>query len=560
MDEMQYGLNTYGQIKRQGYPECSCGLGINKTEHYELKCKAYSWRALFFNAKKREDSLKQDLAEQSLTLKSQITTFKSQITILQEELDSAKAQIQQYKHMVFGKKSEKSKATGALAHKMKPGKKRGQQKGQKGHGRTILDLPIKEEIVELKHKQTCRRCWLPYSPMNVTNDSEVVEISVNAYKRVIKRMKYTRHPNCKCYCAPKFVTAPMPPKCIPKGKFGSSIYANLLVGKFGYQIPLYRLIKQFSLYDINLSPGTVTGGFKTLLPLLEPVYDAIVAYSQTDKHWHIDETGWKVFKKIKDKKTYNWFLWVFCNAKSSVYTLAPGRGLNVPQEFFNGVSDGGIISTDRYAVYNRLAINNNLQNSYCWIHVRRDFINLASSHPKLKCWALSWVRIINKLLYINKQRVELYNKKWPFYPKQEELEAQLQLIERKCREQVHSRDLHIDGIKALRRLQKFWRGLTTFELRPKIPISNNTAGSALCGPVVGRKNYYGSGSRWSAKLTAIMFSIVETLKKWNINPIQWLTKYLDECAKYGNKAPWWVVNDSLPWDIPDTGFRLPIFI
>jgi len=349
----------------------------------------------------------------------------------------------------------------------------------------------------------------------------------------------------------------MPPKCMPKGKFGSSIYANLLVGKFGYHIPLYRLIKQFSQYDINISPGTVTGGFKTLLPLLEPVYEAIKKYSQADNHWHVDETGWKVFKKIKDKKTYNWYLWVYCNAKTSVYMLAPGRGLNVPQEFFNGVTDGGIISSDRYAVYNRLAMNHNLQNSYCWIHVRRDFINISASNAKLKNWAFSWIRTINQLLHINKQRVDLYNKKQPFYDKQLELENQLQIIKLKCQEQLSNDTLHIDGIKILRSLQKFWRGLTTFELRPKIPISNNAAESALRGPVVGRKNYYGSGSLWSARLAAIMFTIIETLKKWNINPTKWLTNYFDECAKHGNKARWWVVNDSLPWDIPNSGLRLP---
>jgi transposase len=285
MDETQYSLNTYSQIKRQGHPECSCGLGVSKTDHYTLKCKANAWRTMFYNAKKREDSIKQNATEQNLALKAQISS-------LQEELDSVKAQLSQYQRMLFGKKSEKSKTTGAVAHIMKRGKKRGPQKGQPGHGRTTLDLPIKEEIVELPSPLTsCRRCRLPYLPMNATDDSEVIEISVSAYKRVIKRMKYKRHPECSCYCAQKFRTAPMPPKCMPKGKFGSSIYANLLVGKFGYHIPLYRLIKQFSQYDINISPGTVTGGFKTLLPLLEPVYNAIKKYSQADDHWHVDETG-----------------------------------------------------------------------------------------------------------------------------------------------------------------------------------------------------------------------------------------------------------------------------
>jgi hypothetical protein len=59
---------------------------------------------------------------------------------------------------------------------------------------------------------------------------------------------------------------------------------------------------------------------------------------------------------------------------------------------------------------------------------------------------------------------------------------------------------------------------------------------------------------------AIMFTIIETLKKWNINPTKWLTNYFDKCAKYDNKALWWVVNDSLPWDIHDSGFRLPLYL
>jgi len=142
MDEIQYSLNTYSQIKQQGFPECSCGLGINKTDHYTLKCKANSWRTMFYNAKKREDNIKQVAAEQVISLNAQISS-------LQDELDSVKAQLSQYQRMLFGKKSEKSKATGASAHIMKRGKKRGQQKGQPGHGRTTLDLPIKEDIVEL---------------------------------------------------------------------------------------------------------------------------------------------------------------------------------------------------------------------------------------------------------------------------------------------------------------------------------------------------------------------------------------------------------------------------
>jgi len=55
--------------------------------------------------------------------------------------------------------------------------------------------------------------------------------------------------------------------------------------------------------------------------------------------------------------------------------------------------------------------------------------------------------------------------------------------------------------------------------------------------VVGRKNYYGSGSVWSGELAAILFSLFQTLCSWGINPRTWLTAYLSQCAEAGGQAP-----------------------
>ena len=49
-------------------------------------------------------------------------------------------------------------------------------------------------------------------------------------------------------------------------------------------------------------------------------------------------------------------------------------------------------------------------------------------------------------------------------------------------------------------------------------MDHNAAERALRGPVVGRKNYYGSGSRWSARLAAVVFTILHTLQLGEINP------------------------------------------
>ena len=82
---------------------------------------------------------------------------------------------------------------------------------------------------------------------------------------------------------------------------------------------------------------------------------------------------------------------------------------------------------------------------------------------------------------------------------------------------------------------------------PAIPPDNNLAEQALRGPVVGRKNYYGSGSIQSAQFTADMFTLTVTLKLNNIKVEKFLTEYLTACAANGGKPPA-DASKYLPWN------------
>jgi len=91
--------------------------------------------------------------------------------------------------------------------------------------------------------------------------------------------------------------------------------------------------------------------------------------------------------------------------------------------------------------------------------------------------------------------------------------------------------------KVCQSLLNHWEGLTLFVKRPQVPLDNNLAENTIRGPVTGRKNYYGSGSLWSADLAAALFSILKTLALWGINPRHWLTTYLTDCAKNEGNVP-----------------------
>ena len=84
--------------------------------------------------------------------------------------------------------------------------------------------------------------------------------------------------------------------------------------------------------------------------------------------------------------------------------------------------------------------------------------------------------------------------------------------------------------------------------RPEVAMDNNSAERILRNPVVGRKNYYGSGSVWSAHLAAMLFSVIQTVLLWGLNPHHWLHAFLQACADHGGQSPT-DLSAFLPWQM-----------
>jgi transposase len=99
--------------------------------------------------------------------------------------------------------------------------------------------------------------------------------------------------------------------------------------------------------------------------------------------------------------------------------------------------------------------------------------------------------------------------------------------------QLHHSGMDAECLAVLESMKKHWKGLQVFVDHPHIPMDNSEAERKIRPAAVGRKNYYGSGSLWSASLTACLFSLFQTLVKWNINPRTWLQEYLTACAQAG---------------------------
>ena len=462
-------------------------------------------------------------------------------------IEELEAQIRDLRQRVFGRHSEKRGAVSEKPEGSGARRARGQQRHSAGHGRTSVEpLPVEESIVDLAaDEKQCPQCGLPLTLFPGTEDSEVIEIEVKAYRRRIRRQRYRT--GCHCGVLPGIVTAPAAARLIPKGKLGISVWVEVLLDKFLYARPTHRLLQSWKGLGLQLSQGTITGGLQQIGPLFSPVAAALQARQLQDGHCHADETGWRVFEPIEGKVGSRWYLWIVCSQSAMIYHMNPSRSAAVPLAHFAKVLAETILVCDRYSAYKKAARILGLLLAFCWAHVRRDFLELARDYPPCEAWALVWVERIGMLYHLNHARLAGPADPLRFAQGTEALTAHLHQMIQARDHALADKDLHRAARKVLVSLQNHWSGLTVFVDHPEIPMDNNIAERGLRNEVLGRKSYYGSGSVWAAELAASLFSVLMSLVHcWGINPRRWLQAYLQACANNGQRPPS-DLSPFLPW-------------
>ena len=77
---------------------------------------------------------------------------------------------------------------------------------------------------------------------------------------------------------------------------------------------------------------------------------------------------------------------------------------------------------------------------------------------------------------------------------------------------------------AIRYTLGIWSRLTLFLDDPEIWLDNNRTERGLRGPVIGRRNHFGSKSARGTVVAATMYSLVESAKAAGVDPIAYLVE------------------------------------
>src|SRR5271157_5293023 len=481
----------------------------------------------------------------------------NRITALEKKVEQLEGEKRQLQADLFGRRSETKPLNDRSNHlddpqddSQQPKRKRGQQ--PENHGpkrRDCSRLPVREKFVDIPPEQcVCPDCGQPLRLRSDTEDSEQIEIDVRAHRRKIRRRRYER--TCTCEGRRTF-TAPPPPKLIPKGRYGISLWVEILLDKYFTYRPTERLLASWRLLGLNLAAGTVTDGLQRLEVLLRPIYEAIKQRNPRGDLHQGDETRWRIFVLLEGKAGYGWWLWMVKGPDTVIYLLEPSRGHTVVENHF-GTQSRGVLVVDRYAAYKAMiwVKDGVIVLAFCWSHVRRDFIRVGKGWPELKTWALGWLRRIRVLYRLNDRRLAAQKDAATFGEADGCLRQAVAEMKSQMETELTRVELPTACRKVLESLQEHWEGLTRFVNDPRIPMDNNASERLERGPAVARKNFYGSGSLWSGHLTAALFSIFATLSLWKLNPRKWLTWYFEHGAAAGGKVPE-NIQPFLPWNLSE---------
>ena len=453
---------------------------------------------------------------------------------------------------------------------VRPGgsRKRGQRPGGPGHGRRDRSqLETEERVIDVDAGQRCcAECGEP-SEFLGTEDSEQAGWHVKITRIVWRRRRYRR----RCTCpGPRTACAPPAARPVPKGLFTAGFLARLAYEKHVLGRPVHRIVAALAADGFGVAPGTLCGALKQVAPLIAPWAGAIAAHGRQAGHVHADETSWQVFEDVDGKDGHRWWLWVFITSETTVFVMDTSRSAEVAAgqlgiDRKQSQLEAGrrlVISSDFHKAYQSLAGIDGVDPLWCFAHIRRYFLRAGAAHPEaLGDWRDAWTERIAVLYRAHHALAATA----PGTDAHQDAQGRWQraFTDIDAHRKLQASDaakglLHPAAAKVIATLNNEWDGLARHQDLPQLPLDNNTAERALRTPVIGRKNFYGSGAQWAADLAADVWTVTATAARHDIEPLGLLAGYLQECARNGGTAPAGAGLDPfLPWTPQGRARRRP---
>jgi len=478
----------------------------------------------------------QQLLNENALLKKQAASQSSQIKLLEEQLAWLKKQI-------FGKRSERTVEDNPLqmefegfgvdepkkeetqtvpAHKRRKPRRNGQD------AITLPDdLPIEKQVLDLPDKE--KIC------------AEIGKPLVKIGEEVTKKIAY--RPGSyfiKEFIRPKYallgggvVTAPLEEGLLQRCQADESFLADIMTKKFADHLPLYRISEILSREGIFISRQILCQWVLRCGKALSPLYEEMKTRILQSGNVFVDESPLKMQQKGHGK-TKQAYMWVMAGGKTAdppyrCYNFYTDRKHSNAEKMLSGYA--GVLHSDKYGAYEKLANEKRIIWSPCWSHIRRKFFEV--ENDEFCRWVLrkirylfmlekiAWKRSSEDRLNIRKEKEELL------------IDELIVVIKEKL---IHGKVLPKSKLKeALGYFCGLIPHLKNYLRYPYARMDNNVAERAVRPIAIGRKNWLFVGNEKGGRAAAVILSLVQSCRAVGINPREYLEdimrRLMDHSAK-----------------------------
>jgi len=253
-----------------------------------------------------------------------------------------------------------------------------------------------------------------------------------------------------------------------------------------------------------------------------------------------DETPIRVQDRNRKGKTHKGFYWVYHAPRDGLVVMdyQRGRGIrNGPTQFL--VDYKGSLQSDGYQVYDDYDKHNKGVTAYnCLAHARRYFFDAKDNAPELAEHALTEIR----QLYAVERELRKTDPS-PQNRRRLRQEKAVPILKRFKRWLEANPGLPQSPLgKAVYYSLAHWEKLSRYTEDGRIEIDNNLVENAIRPIALGRRNYLFAGSHDAAQRAAVIYSLLATCKKNDVNPQLWLADVLSRIPTHPAKR----VHELLP--------------
>jgi transposase len=333
---------------------------------------------------------------------------------------------------------------------------------------------------------------------------------------------------------PEVFIAALPRRLIEKGLPGVGLLVHLLVSRFVDHLPFYRLEQIFRhRHGVPVSRQCMVDWTEQMATWLQPIYRQMIVEARARHYLQADETPICYLDRETPGRSRQGYFWVYGPPGGNViFEWQTSRGQAGPTAFLKDFT--GKLQTDGYAVYASLVQARNaplLANGKapelilynCWAHTRRKF-HAAKDDDRRTAWFLRQIG----LLYALEKRLRLAQAGPRLRQAARAAEAALILARiQRGLERLGGKVLPQSLLgKAIAYSRERWPHLVAYVQAGEVEIDSNLIENAIRPTAIGKKNFLFIGHPDAGWRSAVIYSIMASCKRYQIDPAKYLKDVL----------------------------------